>query len=218
MGSTGDNLASTALAISLVALAISLLQLLQQYFATAEGYRQCKADVMGAWSALTESHLDLRNLRYETRFVAPNFMLRSPAEFLSDYSETVFKDKSVDCILPVGHTKVPARTKSTYRLSSARTSWLDLLERLERYQDSLFNDMFEHVPLARNDSEKAEEGRKVSLSKDEWFDHLRTNDGLQAMNMPVITKRVVSWDFVPCVPPGYFNRRQSMLIVMQTRD
>lgn len=42
--SPGDALSEAALAISLVALVISVMQALQQYFSTAEGFRQCRED------------------------------------------------------------------------------------------------------------------------------------------------------------------------------
>jgi hypothetical protein len=47
MGSTDTNRAASALAIALVALLTALGQLLQQYFATAEGYRRGQGSVMG---------------------------------------------------------------------------------------------------------------------------------------------------------------------------
>jgi hypothetical protein len=64
------DLSVTALVISLAALVIALGQILQQYFATAEGYRRCREDVMGDWSKLTRAPFDYKGLRFETRFVS----------------------------------------------------------------------------------------------------------------------------------------------------
>lgn len=168
MADTGNNLSSAAFAISMVALAVSLLQALQQYFSTAQGFRQCKEDVMGAWSTLTHSLLDLRNLRFETRFVAPSFILTPPARFLELQSEQAFKDKSVDRILPIGHPEIPKRLGLRPNLPSARVSWLALLERIERHQTELFDRAFGIPSTVSTTSEKAEEDRQVPLGKVEW--------------------------------------------------
>jgi hypothetical protein len=48
-----DVLALIALLISLVALFTTVLQVLQQYFSSAEGYRRCAESVMGKVRTLT---------------------------------------------------------------------------------------------------------------------------------------------------------------------
>lgn len=69
-----DPTALTALIISLVALVATFAQLLQQYFATADGYRQCLPEVMGAdWGAKTRKKMRWRELRYETLYYVPSF-------------------------------------------------------------------------------------------------------------------------------------------------
>jgi hypothetical protein len=42
-----DNIAITALVVSLIALVTTVGQLLQQYFVTADGYRRCQSSVIG---------------------------------------------------------------------------------------------------------------------------------------------------------------------------
>jgi hypothetical protein len=68
-----DPVALTALIISLVALVVTFAQLLQQYFATADGYRQCLPSVMGHdWGRKTRKRLRWRELRYETLYYVPS--------------------------------------------------------------------------------------------------------------------------------------------------
>jgi len=66
-----DPIALTALIISLVALLATTGQLLQQYFATADGYRQCLPSVMGQWGKMTKLRWRWREFRFETIFYVP---------------------------------------------------------------------------------------------------------------------------------------------------
>lgn len=76
MGSQSDtNLAGTALAIALVALLTTIGQLLQQYFATADGYRRCQSSVMGPWARRTRLKWRWREFRFETLFTTPTIGL-----------------------------------------------------------------------------------------------------------------------------------------------
>jgi len=45
-----DVLSITALVVSVVALVTTMLQVLQQYFGSAEGYRRCAKSVMDKWN------------------------------------------------------------------------------------------------------------------------------------------------------------------------
>jgi hypothetical protein len=81
-----DTLALTALVVSLVALFTTIGQLLQQYLATADGYRRCTScspplrhlltvsgqpSVMGLWATKTKLRWRWREFRFETIFVVP---------------------------------------------------------------------------------------------------------------------------------------------------
>ena len=74
-----DPLVLTALVVSLVALITTLLQVLQQYLASAaDGYRRCKASVMGRWAKYTRRGFNPDELRFEIRFKAPVIFLAHP--------------------------------------------------------------------------------------------------------------------------------------------
>ncbi|CAK7203863.1 hypothetical protein SEUCBS139899_006612 [Sporothrix eucalyptigena] len=71
-------IAGIALAISIVALIIAMLQALQQYFASAEGYSQCSEKIIGDWSKFTERKLRLKQFRFEVRFRIPVIFVAPP--------------------------------------------------------------------------------------------------------------------------------------------
>ncbi|EPE28063.1 hypothetical protein GLAREA_04854 [Glarea lozoyensis ATCC 20868] len=71
-----DSIATSALVIALVALITALGQLLQQYFATADGYRRCQASVMGHWAKKTRIRFRWSEFRLETTFVVPRIVYK----------------------------------------------------------------------------------------------------------------------------------------------
>lgn len=70
-----DRIALLALIVSLVALLIATLQLTQQLFGTAEGWRRCDYLVIGAWARLRRSRWRWGEFRYETRYTTPEIFL-----------------------------------------------------------------------------------------------------------------------------------------------
>jgi hypothetical protein len=79
MVSESDRLSATALTVSLIALVIALGQFLLSIFGTAEGYRRCRKEVIGAWAACTKRRWLLYEFRFETRFVTPEIDLLTPS-------------------------------------------------------------------------------------------------------------------------------------------
>jgi len=70
--------AFTALAVAVVVLFVSCAQLLQQYFATAEGFRNCKDTVTGQWTSRTHRKLRPRECRFDVFFETPEIFLTGP--------------------------------------------------------------------------------------------------------------------------------------------
>ena len=64
-----------SLIISLVALGIAWLAFGQQTFGTASGYRVCRSSVVGPWSQLTYPSPRFLELRLETVFYTPHFVM-----------------------------------------------------------------------------------------------------------------------------------------------
>ena len=75
------DVALVALVISIIALAITTLQLAAQIFSTAEGTRKCSLSVLGSWCnhPMTRTHWHFRRAegRFETFFVIPEIYLGS---------------------------------------------------------------------------------------------------------------------------------------------
>ena len=69
-----DSVALTALVVSLIALLATAGQLLQQYFATADGFRRCQPSVMGFWAKKTRLRWRWREFRFETMFAVPRII------------------------------------------------------------------------------------------------------------------------------------------------
>ncbi|KAE9377491.1 hypothetical protein N431DRAFT_365287 [Stipitochalara longipes BDJ] len=75
MAGADTNIAAAALAIALVALCTTVGQLLQQYFATADGYRRCQKSVMGEYACKTRLQWRWREFRFETLYTTPEIFL-----------------------------------------------------------------------------------------------------------------------------------------------
>ncbi|KAM5385634.1 hypothetical protein ACJZ2D_000833 [Fusarium nematophilum] len=71
--------AVVALIVSLVALAATFMQVMQQYYASAAGYAQCDQKVMGKWSETRSRRFRLDELRYEVEFDAPVIFVSPPS-------------------------------------------------------------------------------------------------------------------------------------------
>jgi hypothetical protein len=75
MADTVDPVAVTALVVALVALITTIGQLLQQYFATADGYRRCQRSVMGDWAQRTRLRWRWSQFRFETLYTTPEISI-----------------------------------------------------------------------------------------------------------------------------------------------
>jgi hypothetical protein len=71
--SKDTNIAVVALVVALVALLTTIGQLLQQYLATADGYRRCQQSVMSHWAKRTRLRWRWSQFRFETLFVTPTW-------------------------------------------------------------------------------------------------------------------------------------------------
>ncbi|OJJ99004.1 hypothetical protein ASPACDRAFT_44632 [Aspergillus aculeatus ATCC 16872] len=67
---TSNSIALTAFIVSLVALTVTLLQLLQQYSATAQGYNRCSRRLVGDWSRFRHRHYLRREFQFEITFTS----------------------------------------------------------------------------------------------------------------------------------------------------
>ena len=70
------NISVVALAISLIALFLTSIQLLQQLFATGDGFRRCQDSVIGLWSKEVKWRWRSTELRFETQYKTPHFTMK----------------------------------------------------------------------------------------------------------------------------------------------
>lgn len=128
MGALGlsDDVAIAALVIALVSFVNALGQLLQQYFATADGYRRCQPSVMGLWSKRARLRFRLRQFRFETQFEIPIVTIGGYPSNVGKLDNKIpitgFEKSRKDTLLPNGY-KFKHFTPET-------VSWLYLLEEL----------------------------------------------------------------------------------------
>lgn len=80
---SSNNISATALAIALFSLVVAVGQIVQQYFATADGARRCQASVIGPWHRETHWHFRWRELRFEILYKSPHIMM---AKGTSDFN------------------------------------------------------------------------------------------------------------------------------------
>lgn len=83
--STQDNTSIAAIVIAIIAFFVTVGQLLQAIFGTAEGYRNCQASVIGKWANDTKRKWRWSEFRFETRFKTPNILLTDEDESRVDY-------------------------------------------------------------------------------------------------------------------------------------
>ncbi|KAF2235588.1 hypothetical protein EV356DRAFT_514115 [Viridothelium virens] len=74
-----DKLALVALVVSLIALCNGFVQAAQQLLSTAQGYRNCKEEIIGPWSATRHRRWIWREFRYEVLYQTPEIMLLTDA-------------------------------------------------------------------------------------------------------------------------------------------
>ena len=69
------NLAAAALVFALFFFLVATVQALGQYFSTADGYRRCKASLVGHWAHKVRLRWRWRQLRFESMFTTPVIFL-----------------------------------------------------------------------------------------------------------------------------------------------
>ncbi|KAF1352500.1 hypothetical protein BDV97DRAFT_368245 [Delphinella strobiligena] len=95
-----------ALIVAMVALIIAVLQMLQQYSATADGYRPSKTSLMAGWAQYTHRKIVWPEFRLETTYVVPHLTFiektRHPcnSQRQDERTEIDMADEKIDCQSP----------------------------------------------------------------------------------------------------------------------
>ncbi|KAG4032271.1 hypothetical protein MFRU_007g01820 [Monilinia fructicola] len=140
-----------ALVISVIALLTTCLQVLQQYFSSAEGYRRCAESVMGPWNKGTHRKLNMKEFRVEVVFETPVIFIAPPTNirgpimnkpiFYLDGSKKSYDETMV--LEPEEQVKMDKEAvQRVHTADDERASWVTLLSNLQRKErDSRLWDM-----------------------------------------------------------------------------
>ncbi|KAK2677761.1 hypothetical protein RAB80_006501 [Fusarium oxysporum f. sp. vasinfectum] len=155
--------AIVALLVSLVALAATFMQVMQQYYASAAGYAQCNEKVMGKWALTKTRRFSWDELRFEVEFEAPVIFVSPPDNQHGPIrgAEIYFLDGSPDSLentwseLDINPREEYANKTKRERIHTAdneRASWTLLLSAVQRmehesekWQKSQYEDMHKQV-------------------------------------------------------------------------
>lgn len=173
-----EKLSLAAIILAVAAFIISVAQVLQQYLATAEGYRRCQEKVVGPWKCYTKRPLQLKELRCETRFGTPFIELGTGL------------DRN-HCSLPSGHESLIRRESDLvvkanelqHGGNNEWVCWLQLLEELHTF----------HRALLRAFPREEESFMATSLPHNDP----NHDDQIQFLRFPSFSVEPHSWDFMP---------------------
>ncbi|KAJ5981900.1 hypothetical protein N7522_013528 [Penicillium canescens] len=176
--SNEEKLFLAAIILAVAAFIISVAQVLQQYLATAEGYRRCQEKVVGPWKCYTKRPFQLKELRCETRFGTPFIELGAGLD-------------REHCSLPSGHESL-VRCESDLEVKASELQhggnnewvcWLQLLEEPQTFHRTLLlafpreEESFMGTALPHNDQNH--------------------DDQSQCLRFPSFSVEPHSWDFMP---------------------
>ena len=138
-------ISAVALVISLIALFAAILQVTQQYFASAAGYSNCNEKVMGKWHCSTKRVLRPTEFRFEVQFDAPVIFLCPPTNingpikgqtiYFLDGSEQSLRDSWTD-VQKDRRAEEQSRTddERIHTADNEKASWVTLLSALQRME------------------------------------------------------------------------------------
>ncbi|KAF4472801.1 Modin [Fusarium albosuccineum] len=151
--------AVVALLVSLVALAATFMQVMQQYYASAAGYAQCNEKVMGKWALTKSRRFSWDELRFEVEFEAPVIFVSPPDNehgpireakiyFLDGTKESLENTWSELDYNPRDEYANKSKRERIHTADNERASWtllLSAVQRMEResgnWQESQYKDM-----------------------------------------------------------------------------
>jgi len=162
MSSSDQNqfvIALVALVISVVALFGTILQLLQQYFASAVGYSNVGQKVIGEWHKTKRRKFRLEELRFEVQFEAPVIFVCPPSHqrgpvkgaqvWHIDGTDTSITNTKTTQLSKDEHQLAldAAAAKNVHTADNEQATWVLLLQELQRMERDSSNwemDQYKH--------------------------------------------------------------------------
>jgi hypothetical protein len=187
-GPDENSIALVALIVSLVALILTLLQVAQQYVATAYNYRHCSKRTVGGWSKTSSRRFIWSELRFEVLFTTPIIRIGPPPS--DSKGEDIYTVPTTRLDVPISNEKAQV-SSNTINLLSSRS-------------DSAFSNGAQYIL-------NTPEGNQMYTSSEKpWFLDLKGTrpeakcTWLSLLNDVAIThlqidinERLLSYDFMP---------------------
>ena len=144
----------TALIISLVALLGTVLQLLQQYYATAAGYSNCDESVIGEWHKSKHRKFRWGELRFEVQFESPVIFVCAPTntkgpvknEPIHIVDGSIPSLRNTRVLLPKDEkNRVVTKNKQVHTADNERATWVTLLSEMQSMEKDSEQWQLEHM-------------------------------------------------------------------------
>ncbi|KAK5655861.1 hypothetical protein OQA88_5400 [Cercophora sp. LCS_1] len=199
-GSGGGNendfneliIAAVALLTSLVALVISVLQALQQYYSSAKGFSSCSKAVIGGWAVYTSRKYRKSEFRFEVRYTAPILFVCPPANTkgpLGEHSDTpIFR---IDGFTPEDiHTPTPEDIDAqgpeapelVHTAENDKADWLELLVAIQRMERESIS--WQHQRMGNHEGVVTGRSTMERLRRSPWRRGWRRVQGLVGYTQP----------------------------------
>ncbi|KAK2025036.1 hypothetical protein LX32DRAFT_76745 [Colletotrichum zoysiae] len=200
--------AIAALVISIVALVAALLQVAQQYYASAAGYSSCGSKVIGKWSESKKRRLKFTEFRFEVQFETPVIFLCPPTNkkgpvkgqviiFIDGSEDSLRESRSEIADKNSNEKNVSDKElvkQSVHTADNERASWVTLLSALQKMErdsrewqkEQYKNKMFKSPPKGFAQAEKPEDIDAV-------LEEVSNNYTLTI----AIQRKLRSWDTMP---------------------
>lgn len=234
-----DNVAVVALVVSLIALLIASLQLLQALLGSVEGYWRCGEGVIGPWAKRRHRVIHLWELRVETTYITPEIDLL-PSTRLRGSSSADYDGRAEE-LYPLNPTPsdvttdeirltVADGTSTKYRpkwTSGNLVTWISLLQQLHATYDHYYPSDSQHIlavepPPTLRARKKSRRLALPNLTSIMWQDtnvHYDSQVPTNSERTEIATRyRHNSWDFMPPdVVRPLASTRLGPLVVMTAR-
>ncbi|KAK0737820.1 hypothetical protein B0T18DRAFT_420652 [Schizothecium vesticola] len=144
-------LAISAMVISVAAFFVSILQALQQYYASATGYSSCGPQVIGKWAQFRHRILIWYEFRFEVQFEVPVIFVARPSNqngpmghtskqkiVVLDGSKESYLDSRTQSTAELDHEfrkQRNAPTTGVHTADNEAATWLGMLVAIQRMED-----------------------------------------------------------------------------------
>ncbi|RDA90828.1 hypothetical protein CP533_1550 [Ophiocordyceps camponoti-saundersi (nom. inval.)] len=134
--------AIAALVVSIIALLATVMQVIQQYYASASGYSKCNEKVMGGWAKTKSRRFSWDELRYEVQFDAPVIFVSPPTNKRGPVPDALIHvldgtdESQTDTMSVLDDFENKTVKERIHTADNERASWLVLLNAIQEMEAS----------------------------------------------------------------------------------